>query len=140
MKESEVSFPNPGQGKGGGRGTFPNPISSGVEELPALSGSVGSVFSTAIEVNDYQVDLPDNGDSVVFNVNDYTEDRSFIINRGMEIRGAASSDHVAQTATIQARFASFGNPLTQVVIVHARHNPFGAALNRTLYFTIATFL
>lgn len=138
MKESDISFPKPGSSKDSGRGTLPNPIGTGIEQLPALGGVAG-FGTTLIEVNHYQADVQDNRTSLIFNVNDYTEDRSFIINRGVEIRGAAG-DQAAATVTILARFATFGNPLTSVIIVPSPHNPFMTDFNRTVYFSIVTFL
>lgn len=141
MKESEVSFPNPGQGKGEGRGTFPNPISSGVEELPSLFGSVG-VFSTAIQIDDYETTIsnigPDFG-AKVFGVNDYTNLRSFIINRGMT--STAPTGFGAVTYSIIARFATTQpDPLTEVVIRYQLIIDFGTPrFDRTVFFSIVTF-
>jgi hypothetical protein len=143
MKESEVTFPQPGQDKSTGRGTLPNPIGTGVEQLPDPIGSVFAVFTTELEINDYSTTIsnlgPDFG-SKEFAVNDYTNERSFIILRGMT--STAPTGLAAVTASIVARFAAAGqpDPLTSVLIRYQVIPDGGSPrFDRTVFFSIVTF-
>ena len=142
MKESEISFPQPGQDKSTGRGSLPNPIGTGVEQLPDPIGGIFAVFTTAIQIDDYEVAISNLGPhfgTQVVPVNDYTEDRSFIINRGMTETAPTGIGPI--TYAIIARFASFGNPLTDVVLRYQVIPDGGAGprFDRTVFFSIVTF-
>lgn len=142
-KESEVSFPQPGQDKSTGRGTLPNPIGTGVEQLPDPIGSIFAVFTTAIQIDDYTVAISNLGPhfgTQVVPVNDYTEDRSFIINRGMTETAPTGIGPI--TYAIIARFAAAGapDPLTDVVIRYQTIVDGGSPrFDRTVFFSIVTF-
>lgn len=141
MKESEISFPQPGQDKSTGRGTLPNPVGTGVEQLPDPVGSILGVFTTAIQIDDYSVTIPNAATLAIVNVNDYTNLRSFIINRGMTMATDPAfpvSDDAVITSTIIARFANTQpDPLTQVILRFQLFS--GPGSDRTVFFSIVTF-
>jgi hypothetical protein len=144
VKESEISFPQPGQDKTTGRGTLPNPVGTGVEQLPDPVGAVVGLQTTPIQIDDYSTPIPNVTGLLVFGVNDYTNERSFIINRGMIITVDPAfpiSDEAAISSSIIARFATTQpDPLTEVVIRYLPL-PLGAHPHedRTVFFSIVTF-
>jgi len=143
MKESEISFPQPGQDKSTGRGTLPNPVGTGVEQLPDPVGAVVGLRTTAIQIDDYSTPIPNVASFFIFGVNDYTNERSFIIARGMiiSVDPLTVSDDAAITYAIIARFATTQpDPLTEVMIRYLPI-PLGAHPHedRTVFFSIVTF-
>lgn len=142
MRESEVSFPQPGQDKSTGRGSLPNPIGTGVEQLPDPIGTIIGLQTTPIQIDDYSTTIPNNASFFIFGVNDYTNLRSFIIARGMTTTNDPVfpvDDDASITYSIIARFANTQpDPLTDVVILYQPITG-PVASDRTVHFSIVTF-
>ncbi len=118
-KESEVSFPQLGSTKDGGRGTLPNPIGSGVEQLPVIRGAAVAEFSIPIKVQHATQDwdafpFPGQFNPVVKLLDESTPNlNSFIILDGVDLPTTPQRD-------------SFGNPVTMdLVLTHYSRHGFG---------------